>query len=195
LTYTLVYGDYYLMKIIKCLTCNKEVKVYSYIERKHCSLKCLHFKTPKERLYNKFTIDSKTGCWNWTAGLLKDGYGSFAFKPFAQSAHRGSWIIHNGAIPDGMLVCHRCDNRRCVNPDHLFLGTYLDNNHDMIEKCRAIYPCGSKSFWSKLTEKQVLEIRKRHANGDITQRKLAQEYGIGYKAINKIIKRQRWNHV
>jgi hypothetical protein len=183
------------MNVINCATCGKEIKEYKSLKRKHCSLKCRDWRNPKQRLYDKFKVDESTGCWNWTAGLDRDGYSVFEFRPFAQRGHRASWIIHNGSIPDGMLVCHKCDNRKCINPDHLFLGTSSDNNQDMMNKMRNIYHCGSKSVLSKLTEEKVIEMRDRYAKGGITQRKLALEYGIGYKAVCKIINRQRWTHV
>jgi HNH endonuclease len=183
------------MEIVNCKTCGKEIKQYKSIKRKHCSLKCRDYKSPKERFYEKFKVNETTLCWNWVASFLKDGYGCFNYRPYAQSAHRASWIIHKGIIPNGMFVCHKCDNTKCVNPDHLFLGTPLDNNRDMISKGREIYPVGSECKNAILTEKDVVDIRNRYFAGGITQRKLAKEYKVGYKAISKIIKRQRWKHV
>lgn len=79
-----------------------------------------------------------TGCWLWGGALAKAGYGLLHVDGKTRSAHRVSWELHRGAIPDGALVCHRCDVRWCVNPSHLFLGNDMDNNHDMRKKGRAV---------------------------------------------------------
>lgn len=93
----------------------------------------------KDRFYKKFDIGQD--CWNWTAGLRgKSGYGAFKYKGKVLDAHRLSYKLHKGEIPEGLLVCHTCDNRRCVNPDHLWLGSYRDNWMDAVTKGRASNP-------------------------------------------------------
>lgn len=79
-------------------------------------------------------------CWNWIAGKSDKGYGSFCYNNKNYPAHRASWTIHYGRIPDGLLVCHKCDNPQCVNPNHLFLGTHRDNARDMVRKDRRNTP-------------------------------------------------------
>lgn len=106
--------------------------------------------------------------------------------------HRLSWFIHNGPIPKHLFVCHKCDNRACVNPKHLFLGTADDNVQDAVRKGRMAR--GETSGTHKLTEKQVLEIRKRVKNGE-KQLPLAAEYGVQGPAIFKIVHRERWRHL
>jgi len=94
--------------------------------------------TPIERFRKKYTA-SETGCWLWTASKNASGYGQFmpsVPNPSPMLAHRASWELHNGPVPDGACVLHRCDVRHCVNPAHLFLGTKRDNTQDMLFKGR-----------------------------------------------------------
>src|SRR5690348_1346681 len=81
-------------------------------------------------------INKINGCWEFTGSLNNGGYGVIGFKGKVWLAHRLSYYFHNGEIPKGLLVCHKCDNRKCINPDHLFLGTYMDNYNDMVAKGR-----------------------------------------------------------
>jgi hypothetical protein len=85
---------------------------------------------------SKFKRDP-SGCWLWTAGMGRGGYGAYAIFQRQLGAHRASWQIYRGEIPDGLWVLHKCDVRNCVNPDHLFLGTPTDNNRDTVQKGRA----------------------------------------------------------
>lgn len=97
-------------------------------------------KDTKTRLLEKIIIDDITGCWNCTASVRGKGYTAFRVNGKNVDSHRTSYSIYKGEIPKGMLVCHTCDNRKCVNPDHLFLGTYKDNYEDCKEKGRLKTP-------------------------------------------------------
>ena len=89
------------------------------------------------RFFSRVTKESdQLGCWEWIGTITNEGYGVFGVEGGFSSAHRFSWKIHYGDIPDGLLVLHKCDNRKCVNPEHLFLGTHQDNMRDKIAKGR-----------------------------------------------------------
>ena len=92
----------------------------------------------KETFHEKYEIITETGCWIWM-GATSNGYGVASDNGKTQPAHRYSWELHNGPIPEGMQVCHKCDVKPCVNPDHLFIGTQKDNMHDAMRKGRVDY--------------------------------------------------------
>lgn len=144
-----------------------------------------------ERFWPK--VSKGEGCWLWTAFKNRAGYGMIGSVGHAVLlAHRASWEIHFGPIPTGLFVCHRCDVRACVRPDHLFLGTAAENNSDMNEKGRSRYATlGELNPSSKLTESQVVEIR----NSSETQRALAAKHGVSKALIYAIRKRLSWRHV
>ena len=126
--------------------------------------------TLAERFWAKVPVE-EGGCWEWLGGRDLAGYGRIRLGPKARGeakAHRVAWEITHGTIPDGMCVCHRCDNPPCVRPNHLFLGTIGDNNRDMHAKGRATRrrARGADHGNAVLTESLVLELRARKANGE-----------------------------
>ena len=132
----------------------------------------------QERFWER--VNKTSSCWLWTASTNKNGYGKFRDARWAHvTAHRFSWILANGPIPEGLWVLHRCDVPGCVNPDHLFLGTARDNNLDMMKKGRGrwIPP-------RKLTEDDVRAIRKRIPNETLTA--IAKDYGLHMTNISNI---------
>lgn len=132
-------------------------------------------------------------CWEWVGGHTSDGYGSFSIGQ-GVLAHRVSYEIRFGSIPNDMKVLHYCDNRACVNPDHLFLGTQLQNIEDMDMKGRRGTTPGEKNGMAKLTKEDVLEIRrryKRYVKGSSTT-SLAKEYGVTHTVISLIVRNKTW---
>lgn len=176
-------------------------------------------------------------CWVWTAGRFACGYGQFAKGRPSRYAHRISWALANGPVPDGLWVLHKCDNRPCVRPDHLFLGTHADNMRDMVEKGRSTvgdrngsrlhperlrrgdnHPSRTRperrpkgdGHWTrkrpdgvlrgeahgaaKLTERDVVEIRRLVASGGV-RKAVGSQFGITGTMVSAIVNRTSWAHV
>ncbi|MBP8293825.1 MAG: HNH endonuclease, partial [Caldilineaceae bacterium] len=122
------------------------------------------------------------------------GYGQFGWKGKIYTAHRVAWELVNGSIPDGALCCHRCDNRKCCNPAHIFLGTHADNMRDMVNKGRHVSVMGEPNYNTKLTEQDVISIRGEKFVG---WRKcdIAQHFGISSGQVGRILSRKSWAHL
>lgn len=134
-----------------------------------------------------------SGCWEWKKAIENTGYGAQQFKGRKCGAHRVSYQIFNGDIQAGLSVLHRCDNRKCVNPDHLFLGTQAENMADMVAKGRSADQRGEKAPWAKLTKKSVLEIIRQASARTMSQRKIAVMFGISQAQVSQILNRKRWS--
>lgn len=135
------------------------------------------------------------GCWLWNGRFHKKGYGVIQFRinktTYSWLAHRASRIIHHGDIPDGYLVCHRCDNPSCVNPEHLFLGTPADNSRDMTSKHRSAK--GERHSHAKLTWAQVVTIRAMWRHGQ-KQAVIAEQFGIANSLVSRICNFKIWRY-
>lgn len=147
----------------------------------------------RTRLHFERNFIKSEGCWNWLRALNKKGYGRYGLGRRIR-AHRASWIIYRGPIPDGLCVLHTCDNPRCVNPSHLFLGTDQDNSDDKVKKGRQSRLKGERNGNSKLSDDDVVEIRKRRGENEST-RSLAKEFGVSQTLISFVINGKRWDHV
>lgn len=137
-------------------------------------------------------------CLVWPFAVSKRGYGRVRVKSAGKefTVHRIAYEFVNGTVPQGMCVLHRCDNRRCYNPRHLFLGTNADNSSDMISKGRQCFPpinLGENHAMSKLNNDAVVEIRK--LSGVMTHRKIAERYGVHKSLISLVISKKIWKHV
>lgn len=133
-------------------------------------------------------------CWNWIAHKDVRGYGIFN-HPSTTKAHRVSWIYANGEIPNGLLVCHKCDNPSCVNPNHMFLGTYKDNNVDKVQKGRQKGARGARNYGAILNEKQVKAIRFLYDSGRFTTYELSDVFQVSRNAISKIVNKKTWKFI
>jgi hypothetical protein len=147
-----------------------------------------------ERFRRLYVVDP-SGCWLWKRSLNSKGYGSFWSGKKKLSAHRASWLLHTGDIPDGQQVLHQCDNPRCVNPAHLFLGTNADNVADREAKGRGFNPSNVRHLApTKLSATDVVEIRRLRQGGQSLS-SLAQQFGVCFQNISAVINRKTWAHI
>lgn len=135
---------------------------------------------------------NKNGCMECTSHYIeKNGYVMYRDGDKKKRMHRFIYEECFGEIPEGMVVRHKCDNRKCINPEHLELGTHQDNSDDARKRGRI--KRGEKAGRNKLKEKEVLEIREKYAKGGYSMRKLASEYNISYVQVQRIIHKTTWN--
>lgn len=147
-------------------------------------------KSLEERFWERVDVQGPDECWEWTAGRIAGGYGRINDLGRPLGAHRVSWEIENQtSVPEGLVVCHRCDNPPCCNPAHLFVGTTRDNAQDRDRKGRGLH--GEANYCAKLTWDSVRSIRRRVDAGE-RQCDLAREYGVTRTTINDIVKGRSW---
>lgn len=155
-----------------------------------------------ERFWSHVNRRGENDCWEWTAALSEHGYGHFNLwrngKTVNLKAHRVAWQIVRGPIPDGLFACHSCDNPRCVNPKHLFLGTQDDNMADMARKGRNLdhrpRVKGEGHPLHKLSSDDVAEIRRVYAAGGVTQRELGKRFGVSQARVQMIVTGKGWRY-
>lgn len=138
------------------------------------------------------------GCWQWNACKNNNGYGEFSMMGSTMFAHRAAWTLYKGDIPKtdnyhSICVLHKCDNRLCVNPEHLFLGTNHDNVKDMFKKGRNPDRKGKNNGKSKLTEENVMQIRKLKKSK--TYKEIANIFNVSESAIGHAATGRNWKHI
>lgn len=142
----------------------------------------------KQRFDEKWSKDGD--CWVWQAGELHRGYGGFYLDGEMIGAHRASIEIHKDGVPEGKYVLHTCDRKMCVNPEHLYVGTQQENIDDALERGQVV--TGEDNPSTKLTRKDVQDIRTLYNSSDITQSELGKEYGVDQSTVSKILNGEWW---
>ena len=180
---------------IACPRCHKSTSQFpSNIKRgrRFCSHRCGEIASTTPLPVRFWSHATKTeSCWNWNGAVYGNGYGKFGFSNTkTMSAHRVAWMLTYGHIPKRQCVLHRCDNRRCVNPSHLFLGSRRDNTQDALQKNRLAF--GERIKTSKLTTLQVQEIRSRLDGHYGEYSHLGREYHVSPETVSLIAKNKIW---
>ena len=160
-------------------------------------------KTVQERFNEKYEVNQETGCWEWTACTDRHGYGHIQVSNKKTLAHRVSYLLHVGEIEDGLSVCHRCDNPKCVNPKCLFLGTHKENMQDMYRKGRRQAVVGERTHQARLRSVDVRAIKKLLLRYPVRMRGdgrginsfLARWFGVNVSCISLIIEGRNWQHI
>lgn len=175
-----------------CKSKNRTKKIHTPRKNPYRKITCI-----KERFLVK--VEKTDNCWNWISSRDKSGYGVFLIDKKCKPAHRVSWQLFKGELLENICVCHKCDNRLCVNPDHLFLGTHKDNAIDCVSKRRNIVqtnpekcPKGEKHGNAKLTNNLVLKIFNEQF---LSHKELSIKYNVSKSTIGNILLGKIWNSV
>ena len=161
----------------RCIYCVKENEL-------------IYSKSDKKRFWDK--VDKSGDCWEWKGAKNPDGYGRFRLRSRLVQAHRFVYSLAYGNIPRGLCVCHHCDNPGCVNPNHLFLGTLVDNQRDSIAKERCSR--GERHGRTRLVDNDVHEIRRLCSLG-VTQTLLAKMWKLSRPQVSSIVNKVSWKHI
>ena len=186
-----------------CQHCNKEFRLRRPWNQRFCSRRCVNLarvKIPIEQRFSKFTIKTDR-CWNWTGKRNRRSYGCISISTDGQKrtviASRLAWELYCGPIPQGLFVCHHCDNPACVNPAHLFIGTQKDNLQDASRKGRLKnlpHAKGMQTANAVLKDSDIIEIRSKAAAG-VLRTDLARKFHVYRQTIYRIVNRSTWKHI
>lgn len=206
------------MLVVQCAHCRSEIKrkPSDAAKARHhfCDRQCKGAwqSLNKRDLAARFEqyVKKSRGCWEWGGGIRKDGYGQIAIDGHQALTHRVSWSLAFGVIPSGMCVLHRCDNRRCVKPSHLWLGSKGDNNRDREAKGRGNHASGEahgrhtkpertargeRQGSAKLTVDIVRRVRLSYKRGVRGYREVAREFNILWPTVKDVVTRRSWKHI
>lgn len=156
------------------------------------------FSSPAKRFWSKVKIGNPDECWNWIPKVNRYGYGQFLIHGHHHSAARFAYELTNGPLPKELLACHKCNNRACCNPSHIYAGTQKEN----IQDCKQaghfhdlIHKRGIEHHNAKLTEDDIRQIRDAYANGIATELQLAKRFNVTRANIYLIVRRKHWTHL
>ncbi len=186
----------------KCKICDGSFRKYKR-KMKFCSNKCFgesrkivgtskYKELIKEKILSSIALDEETKCWNWSKQLRKGSRPRCWFNGKFAVAARVSYEVFLGNFDENLLICHKCDNGLCVNPEHLFVGSYIDNKMDCVKKNRQA--CGEKIGISKLKSENIPEIRNLRSQG-LSQQAIADRFNVGQTVISSILLKKTWRHV
>lgn len=191
----------------RCVSCGKPKASRRYARCITCSNAERYESTRTETFLSRVNPDGPVPvhlpelgpCWVWTGATNPKGYGRFQWNKRQSQAPRVAWEIAYGPVPDGLWVLHRCDNPACCRPNHLFLGTAAENSADMMAKGRRRGSTprprpGELNHQAKLTEPQVIRIRRDRAGGRLL-REVASEHGVSVSLVSMIVRGERWGHL
>lgn len=157
----------------------------------------LTYRRKVDRFFNRICLTTH-GCWHWNGYTTPNGYGRYKWHEDRKAwlAHRLMYYLVHGNLDKDLEVCHSCDNPRCVNPEHLFLGTHKQNMEDMARKGRGAGPYirGSLNVNSILTTSNIIEIR-RLSNNDVKRAELSKKFGVSVTTIGRIVRKESWKHI
>ena len=143
-----------------------------------------------DKMLSSISVLEDSGCWEWSRGMFDNGYGQACAFNRPIKAHRLSYLVFVGPIMGGQCVLHRCDNKKCVNPDHLCLGTNGDNSRDMVAKSRSA--SGERNARAILTADSVARMRYLYATGNYTQKQIASAWGVSQQTVSAVATGTDW---